>query len=112
LNAHDENSVALSNRIDCIRCSKNFAFRLMTCDIILANAWFRVDNRRTCDQRVDVSINTIKYLNDPLYGYIGPHMSPCILSMNFSGSICILIGEGLKINFPIAHVMHMKSEVL
>jgi hypothetical protein len=38
-------------------------------------------------------------------------MSPCILSKNFSG-VCILRGEGLKINFPVAHAMHMKSEVL
>jgi hypothetical protein len=38
-------------------------------------------------------------------------MSPCIFSMNFSGSVYILIGEGLRINFPVAHAVHMKSEV-
>jgi hypothetical protein len=64
-----------------------------------------------CDHRVDASINIMKYLNDPLIGCIGPHMSPCILSMNFSGSVCILRGEGLMINFSITHVVHMKSEV-
>jgi hypothetical protein len=66
----------------------------------------------TCDHRVDASINTIRYLNGPLIGCIGPHLSLCIFSRNFSGSVCILRGEGLKINFPVAHVMHMKSEVL
>jgi hypothetical protein len=48
----------------------------MTCAIILAKAWFRVDNRHTCDHLVDASINTMKYLNGPLIGCIGPHMSP------------------------------------
>jgi hypothetical protein len=84
----------------------------MTCAIILAKVWFRVDNKHTCDHHVDVSISTMKYLNGPLIGCIGPHMSPCILSRNFSGSVCILKGEGLKINFSVAHAMHMKSEVL
>jgi hypothetical protein len=51
-------------------------------------------------------------LNGTLIGCIIPHMSHCILSRNFSGSICILRGEGLKINFSVAHVMHIKSEVL
>jgi hypothetical protein len=84
----------------------------MTYAIILANAWFRVNNRHTCDHRVDASINTMKYLNGPLIGCIGPYMSPCIILSNFSGSVYILRGEGLKINFLIAHVVHMKSEVL
>jgi hypothetical protein len=84
----------------------------MTYAIILANAWFRVDNRHACDHRVDVSINTMKYMNGPLIGCMGPHMSPCILLRNFSGYVYILRGEGLKINFSIAHVMHMKSKVL
>jgi hypothetical protein len=39
-------------------------------------------------------------------------MSPCILLRNFSSSVCILRGEGQKINFPVAHAVHMKSEVL
>jgi hypothetical protein len=80
--------------------------------IILANAWFCVDNRHMCDHLVDASINTMKYLNGPFIGCIGPHMSPCILSRNFSGYVCILRGEGLKINFSVAHVVHVKSEVL
>jgi hypothetical protein len=84
----------------------------MTCTIILAKAWFRVDNRHTCDNLVDASINTMKYLNDPLIDCIGPHMSPHILLRNFSGSICILRGEDLEINFSFAQAMHIKSEVL
>jgi hypothetical protein len=39
-------------------------------------------------------------------------MSPWIILRNFSGSVCILRGKGLKINFPVAHAMYMKSEVL
>jgi hypothetical protein len=39
-------------------------------------------------------------------------MSPCILSRNFSGLVCILRGEGLKINFPVAQAVHIKLEVL
>jgi hypothetical protein len=84
----------------------------MTCAIILAKAWFRVDNTQTSDHQVEALINTMKYLNGPLIGSIGSHMSPCILSRNFSGSVCILRGEDLKINFLVAHVVHMKSEVL
>jgi hypothetical protein len=84
----------------------------MTCVIILAKAWFCVDKRHMCDHRVDASIKTMKYLNGPLIGCIGPHMSHCIFLRNFSGSVCILRGEGLKINFPVAHTVHMKSEVL
>jgi hypothetical protein len=84
----------------------------MTCAIILANTWFHVDNRHMCDHRVDASINTVKYPNGPHIDYIGPHMSLCILSRNLSGSVCILRGEGIKINFLVAHDVHMKSEVL
>jgi len=31
---------------------------------------------------VDTSINTMKYLNDPHGGCIGPQISPCIRSRN------------------------------
>jgi hypothetical protein len=85
--------------IDCIQFSGKLAFSLMTCAIILAKAWFCVDNKHICDHLVDVSINIMKYLNGPLLGCIGPHMSSYILSRNFSGSVCILTGEGIKINF-------------
>jgi hypothetical protein len=84
----------------------------MTCAIILAKAWFRIDNKHTCDHLVDASINTMKYMNGPLVDCIGAHMSPCILSRNFSGSVCILRGEGFKINLPIAQAMHIKPEIL
>jgi hypothetical protein len=65
-----------------------------------------------CDHRVDASINTIKYLNGQHDGCIGPHISPCIILRNFSGSVYILRGEGLKINFSVAHIVHMKSKIL
>ena len=48
---------------------------LIICANSLANATFLVANKHTCDQRVDASINTIKYLNGPHGGVIGPHMS-------------------------------------
>jgi hypothetical protein len=54
----------------------------------------------------------MKYLNEPYNGCIGPQKSPWIHSWNFNGSVCILRGEGLKINFPIVHAVHMKSEIL
>jgi hypothetical protein len=97
--------------MDCIRFSGKLAFNLMTCTIILTKAWFCVDNKHTCDHLVDALIKTIKYLNGPLVGCIGPHMSPCILSRNFSGSVCILRGEGLKINFNVAQVVHIKNQM-
>jgi hypothetical protein len=84
----------------------------MTCAIILAKAWFYVDNKHTCDHLIDASINIMKYLNGPLIDCIGSHMSPYILSKNFSGSVCILRGEGLKINFLVAQDVHIKLEVL
>jgi hypothetical protein len=84
----------------------------MTCAIILANVWFHVDYRHTCDYLVDASINTIKYMNGPLIDCIGPHISPCILSRNFSSSVCILRGEGLKISFSVVQAMHIKSKVM
>jgi hypothetical protein len=80
----------------------------MTCVINLAKEWFCVDNRHICDHRVDVSINIMKYLNGPHNGCIGPQISPWILLKNFSGFICILRGEGLKINFSVAHAVHIK----
>jgi hypothetical protein len=54
----------------------------------------------------------MKYINGPPVGCIGPHMSPYILSKNFSGSVSILRGESPKINFLVAQAMHIKSEVL
>jgi hypothetical protein len=54
----------------------------------------------------------MKYLNGSLIGCIGPHMQPCILLRIFCGSVCILRGEGFKINFSVAQVVHIKSEIL
>jgi hypothetical protein len=80
----------------------------MNCVINLAKAWFRVDNRHTSDHQVVVSINTVKYPNNPYNGFIRPQMSHWMLSRNFNGFACILRGEGLEINFPVARVVHMK----
>jgi hypothetical protein len=48
----------------------------MTCVISLANAWFHVDKRHTCDHLVDASVKTIKYLNGPDNSFIDPQISP------------------------------------
>jgi hypothetical protein len=48
----------------------------MTHVITLAKTWLRVNSRHTCDHWVDASIKTMKYLNGPDNGYIGPQMSP------------------------------------
>jgi hypothetical protein len=61
---------------------------------------------------VDASIRTMKYLNDPNNGFIGPQISPEILSRNLSGSTLILKGDGFTINFSIAQVVYIKSEDL
>jgi hypothetical protein len=54
----------------------------------------------------------MKYLNGPKFGAIGPQISPRVLSMNFSGSVLILRGDGVTISFSVAHVVHTKSEDL
>jgi hypothetical protein len=50
---------------------------------------------------MDASIRTIKYLNGPDNGFIGPQISPWILLRNLSGSTLILRGDGLTINFKL-----------
>ena len=83
----------------------------MICAINFAKAWFRVDNRHTWNHHMDATIRTIKYLNGPDKGWMGPQISPWMRSRNFSGSAFILRCEGLKINFPVAHEVHTKSKV-
>jgi hypothetical protein len=61
----------------------------MTCAIILAKAWFHIDNRHMCDHQVDASINTMKYLNGQLISCIGPHMSPRITQVICQVSLAI-----------------------
>jgi hypothetical protein len=75
----------------------------------LANAWLRVDSKHTCDHLVDASISTMKCMNDPKVGVIGPHISPWILSRNLSGSALILRYDGLKISYLVAHAVQIKS---
>ena len=66
----------------------------------LANARLRVDNKDTCDHLVDASIKTIKYLNGPHGGCMGPQISPCIRSRKLIDSKLILAGDGRIINLP------------
>jgi hypothetical protein len=42
----------------------------------LAKAWFLVDNKHTWGHLVDALISTMKYLNGPVDGCIGPQISP------------------------------------
>jgi hypothetical protein len=111
LKVREENSTALSNLTDWSQCSGEFAFNLMTYAINLAKAWIHVDRKHKCDHLVDASIKTIKYLNGSDNGFIGPQISPWIHLTNLSGSTLILIGDGLKINFPVAQAMHIKSKL-
>jgi hypothetical protein len=77
--------------------------------ILLAKAWLHVDSKHMWDHLIDVSTRTMKYLNGPDNGCMGPHMSPWIHSRNLSGSTWILSDEGLKISFPITHEVQTKS---
>jgi hypothetical protein len=52
---------------------------------------------------------TMKYLNGPLGGWIGPHMSPCMLSRKARDSCPTFAGDGCTINFPWQHAVHEKS---
>ena len=66
--------------MDFIGLSRWWALNLIIWAKSFANAEFLVDNKVTCDNLVDASTKTMKYLNGPHGGWIGPHMSPCILS--------------------------------
>ena len=66
----------------------------------LANAVLRVDKKQTSDHLVDASTNTIKYLNGPHVGWIGPKMSPWILWRNLGGVVNNLCMGGLRIQLP------------
>ena len=58
---------------------------------------------------MDASIKTMKYLNDPHDGCIGPQMSPYIRSKNEIDSFLSFSDDGLIINFPCKHAVHEKS---
>ena len=57
------NSAALSNQIDFIEKSRNYARNHIIKASSLANALFHVDNNEIWDHLMEVSIRTIKYLN-------------------------------------------------
>ena len=58
---------------------------------------------------MDASINTMKYLDDPHGGCMGPQISLCIHSKNEIDSFLIFSGDGLIFNFPCKHAVHEKS---
>ena len=51
----------------------------------------------------------MKYLNGPDDGWIGPHMSPWILSRKLGLSSLTLVGDGRVISFPKEHAEHGRS---
>src|SRR5512141_755553 len=98
--------------MDCTRLSGKLAFSLMIWAISFGKAWFLVDNRSTWLHLVEASISTMKYLNGPDRGWIGPHMSPCILARKTGDSSLIFRRDGLVINFPFVQAGQIKSSGL
>ncbi|KAF8113068.1 hypothetical protein N665_0057s0020 [Sinapis alba] len=80
--------------------SENCVLSFIICAMNFAKAVFRVVKRHTFDHLLDASINTMKYLNGPHGGWIGPHISPCILSKNIGDSLPTFAGDGRVISFP------------
>jgi len=109
LKLFDVNSLALSKRIVLIGLSRNWALNLIIWANSHANATLRVDSKEMCDHLVHASIKTIKYLNGPLGGWIGPHISPCMRSRKARDWCPILANDGRTISFPWEHAMHGKS---
>ena len=109
LNTLEVNSPALSILMDCIRLSGKLVLNWIIWEISRAKAWFLVESKQTVLHRVDASINTIKYRNDPDMGLIGPHMSPCIRCKNTGDSAFTFRLEGLTINFYVAQSVQTKS---
>ncbi|PRQ43120.1 hypothetical protein RchiOBHm_Chr3g0465021 [Rosa chinensis] len=72
----------------------------------LAKAAFLVDNSVTCDHLVDASTKTMKYLNGPHGGWIGPHISPCIRCRKRLESFSVFAYDGLIFNFPNEQAWH------
>ena len=62
-----------------------------------------------CDHLLGASIKTIKYLNGPLGGLIGPHISPWIHFENADDSVSTLAGDGLIINLSWGQASHDNS---
>jgi len=76
-----------------------------------ANTWLQVDNKQICDHLVDVSIKTMKYINDPHGGCIGPQISPCIHSENEIDSFLLFLVMVLISIFLCERIVHENSLV-
>lgn len=68
---------------------------------------FWLDNKHIYAHLLDASINTVKYLDDPLGGLIDPHISQWIHFKNVGDSIPTLVIDGLIINSCIENKHHM-----
>ena len=79
-NAWEVYSAALSKWIFLIENQENCARNLIIWAWSLVNATFLVESKQACDHLVDALIKTIKYLNGPHDGCIGPQISSLILS--------------------------------
>jgi len=69
----------------------------------------RVNNKEICDHLVDASIKTMKYLNNPHDGCIGPQISPCIRSKNEIDLFLLFLVMALLSIFFCEHAVHEKS---
>jgi hypothetical protein len=63
----------------------------------------------TCDNLVDTSIKTIKYLNGPHNRWMGQKISPWICYINLGDSIPILASYGLITNLSWDQAAHENS---
>ena len=109
IKAFEVNSSALSILMDFTWWSGKIFLILIIYEISFTKAWFLVDNKHTCDHSEEASMSTIKYINDPYRGCIGPQKSPWIRSRNAGTSSFAFRAKGLVINFPVAHAGHTKS---
>jgi len=66
-------------------------------------------SKQICDDLVDASIKTMKYLNGPLGGCIGPQISPCICSENEIESFLIFLVMVLLSTFLYECTIHFYS---
>ena len=98
------NSSVLSILILFTEYSGKCAWSFMICASKRAKATLRVDNRQTWDHLQDTSTKTIKYLNSPLAGCIGPQISPWIFCKKVRDSRSTLVMDGRVMRFPCDHI--------
>lgn len=66
----------------------------------IAKATLWVERKQTCDHPMETYIKTIKYWNSPQGGWMGPHISPWILSKKVEDFKTTLVKDSLIIILP------------